>query len=584
MLKTNDAKQIAIYSRKSKFTGKGESIENQIELCKSYISLHFENVKSDDIVVYEDEGFSGGNLERPQLKLLMKAARENKLSAVVCYRLDRISRNIGDFAGLITELDELKISFVSIKEQFDTSSPMGRAMMYISSVFSQLERETIAERIRDNMRELAKTGRWLGGMTPTGYKSDPVEKITVDGKAKKAYKLTAIPEEIEIVKTVFSRFCEFNSLTKTEAFLMNAGVKTKNGKWFSRFTIRQMLENPVYMTADTDAYSYFTNKGIYIYSDESAFVGKHGMMVYNKTLQRRGQTTEIRDYEEWIAAVGRHEGVISGKDFVFVQSLLGQNKSKAYRKPKSNVALLSGVLYCKDCGGYMRPKLSKRTNKDGETVYDYMCEMKERSKSGQCRCKNANGNTLDKMVCDEIVKLSHDGSALFQNIEKIKNEIAGKANDFPVQITALQKAFDDNKRKIDTLIKMLSEDGSAAGAYITDEINSLHEKNEALQKQIAELKEISTAKFLADDQVEIIKGVLKSFAATFETLPVEQKRLALRTVVERITWDGETIDLYLLGSGVSEKLFPNGEDSKRNSHAFQAAKENCSGYINERAD
>ncbi len=105
---------------------------------------------------------------------------------MVCYRLDRISRNIGDFANLIEELNELHISFISIKEQFDTSSPMGRAMMYIASVFSQLERETIAERIRDNMLELSKSGRWLGGNTPTGYTSESVSSVTIDGKVKKS--------------------------------------------------------------------------------------------------------------------------------------------------------------------------------------------------------------------------------------------------------------------------------------------------------------------------------------------------------------------------------------------------------------
>ena len=96
---------------------------------------------------------------------MMDAAKKRKFKAIIVYRLDRISRNISDFASLIEELARLDISFVSIKEQFDTSTPMGRAMMYVASVFSQLERETIAERIRDNMHELAKTGRWLGGTT-----------------------------------------------------------------------------------------------------------------------------------------------------------------------------------------------------------------------------------------------------------------------------------------------------------------------------------------------------------------------------------------------------------------------------------
>ena len=139
---------IVIYSRKSKFTGKGESIENQIEMSRQYIRLQFGDDAAEQALVYEDEGFSGGTLERPQFKKMMADAKEKSFRAIVVYRLDRISRNIGDFAKLIEQLNKMKIDFISIKEQFDTSSPMGRAMMYISSVFSQLERETIAERIR----------------------------------------------------------------------------------------------------------------------------------------------------------------------------------------------------------------------------------------------------------------------------------------------------------------------------------------------------------------------------------------------------------------------------------------------------
>src|SRR5699024_9390508 len=108
-------------------------------------------------------------------------------SLVVVYRLDRISRDIGDFAKLIQELNGYGIAFVSLREQFETASPMGRAMMYIASVFSQLERETIAERIRDNMRELAKTGRWLGGTTPTGYASRARETVEEDGRKRREY-------------------------------------------------------------------------------------------------------------------------------------------------------------------------------------------------------------------------------------------------------------------------------------------------------------------------------------------------------------------------------------------------------------
>ena len=127
--------KIAIYSRKSKFTGKGESIENQIEMCENYINSHF----SDDthsISVFEDEGFSGKNLNRPQFQTMMSEEHKNPFDLIIVYRLDRISRNVGDFSSLIDELNGYNTAFVSIKEQFDTSTPMGRAMMNIAAVFA----------------------------------------------------------------------------------------------------------------------------------------------------------------------------------------------------------------------------------------------------------------------------------------------------------------------------------------------------------------------------------------------------------------------------------------------------------------
>lgn len=161
---------IAIYSRKSKFTHKGESVQNQVAICRDYGNLHF---LSKEFIIYEDEGFSGGNTDRPQYKQMIIDMKAKKFDVLICYRLDRVSRNILDFSELVELLQKHDVAFVSIKEQFDTSTPMGRAMMYIALVFAQLERETIAERIRDNMMQLARTGRWLGGITPTGFRSEP---------------------------------------------------------------------------------------------------------------------------------------------------------------------------------------------------------------------------------------------------------------------------------------------------------------------------------------------------------------------------------------------------------------------------
>ena len=144
--------RIAVYSRKSKYSDKGDSVGNQIEIAMKYIEEHYpSNQYETEVNIFEDDGFSGGNIDRPKFKQFLIEEDRKPFNVLICYRLDRISRNIADFSNLMNHITELGTSFVSIKEQFDTKTPMGRAMMYIASVFAQLEREVIAERIRDRI-------------------------------------------------------------------------------------------------------------------------------------------------------------------------------------------------------------------------------------------------------------------------------------------------------------------------------------------------------------------------------------------------------------------------------------------------
>lgn len=568
-------KKIAIYSRKSKFTGKGESIENQIELCKSYIRNKQPDICEDDMVVYEDEGYSGKNTNRPQFQQMMKDAKEKKLSGIVCYRLDRISRNVGDFTLLIDELNDYGISFDSINEKFDTSTPMGKAMMYICSIFAQLERETIAERIRDNMRELAKTGRWLGGVTPTGYKSEKiVERINFDGKEMSAYKLDIIPEESKIVQLLFRKFAEFNSLSKVETYFLQHNIKTKNKKPFTRFAIKAILMNPVYMIADEASWDYFNNLGVEIFASKEAFDGKNGLMVYNKTLQRSGKTNIIREAEEWIVAVGKHTGLISGKEWILVQELLSQNTVKAYRKPRSHTALLSGLIVCGHCGSYMRPKMYSQEYEPGERRFSYLCEMKEKSQQKHCRMKNPNGNVLDRMVCSEIKRLSEDNSEFIRQLESAKKKIRTTHGEFDLQIETLKNGISEKKQQIGNLVSNLAQTGTSfSNQYIHQKIEELDRELSEEKRRLEELEGLTEEHFLSEEEFDILKEILCSFANTFDKMGIEQKRAAIRTFVKQVVWDGENIHLYLMGSEEKYEFShssdecseePSGEDSKRN--------------------
>ncbi len=548
-MKTKAIKQFVIYSRKSKFTGKGESIENQIEMCRQYIATHYSQEEADAALVYEDEGFSGGTLERPQFKKMMSDSQKINFSAVVVYRLDRISRNIGDFAKLIEDLSNREIDFISIREQFDTSSPMGRAMMYIASVFSQLERETIAERIRDNMHELSKTGRWLGGTTPTGYESESISNVTVDGKTRKACKLKIIPEEINLVKLIFDKFIETGSLTKTDQFLMQGYYKTKRGKMFTRFAIKGILSNPVYMIADEDAYNYLVENEVDLFSEKEVFDGRHGIMAYNRTLQRPGKATQIKPMNEWIVAVGKHKGVIPGTVWVQVQKLLELNKSKSYRKPRSNVALLSGILYCGKCGDYMRPKMSGRLTATGEPVYTYLCTTKERSRGHVCAMKNANGNMLDAKIAATVKGFGKKSSEMAKQITQTKKRISGNREGCDAEIAKLKTQIEDNEKDIKALVLSLGKsEGTHAEQYIMEQIDELHEKGEGIKKRFSELEAITQQHELAEIEFDLIRQLLSTMGENMEEYSVEQKRAAIRTFIRKIVWDGENAHVYLFNN------------------------------------
>lgn len=586
----------AIYSRKSKFTGKGESIENQIEMCRQYISRSFGQEQADSALVYEDEGFSGGSMKRPNFQRMMKDVHKGKIQTIVCYRLDRLTRNTKDCFEFVEELEHYGASFISIKENFDLTTPTGRLMFTFVAALAQMERETIADRIRDNLQELAKTGRWLGGNTPLGYESEGSEYCKVDGKKRKTFHLKLIPEEAQLVRMIFSKFLEVKSLTKLETYLLNQDYKTRQGKPFSRFAIREIIMNPVYAKADESMYQYLLANQVRPFSDQAAFDGTHGIMAYNRTEQTKGRTTRKKPMEEWVVAVGEHEGIISGEDWIAVQGLLDENRSKSYRwrAGQTNEALLSGLLHCR-CRHCMRPKVTNRTTADGERHFRYMCELKEKSRRHKCDNKDINGNHLDRAVCFEIKKLAEDKSELARRLNAGKKTFVDESDQLTTDLERLRKAQRENQKEVNALVNSLAKLAGTPGEQsILDGINQRSEKGRSIQENIQELEQILQEQNLQVQSFEVLRDMLRSFAATVDDMTVEQKRLALRVIVKDIVWDGEKIHIYLFGDDDSDgddidfpppddgQDGPDGPlcgDSKRDPDAFSSSAQASGGGV-----
>lgn len=560
----NNKRKIAIYSRKSKFTGKGESTHNQIEACKRKIELTFENVDmNNDILIYEDEGFTGYNTNRPAFQKMLKDIRDKKIKAIAFYKLDRISRNVSDFSNLVIELDNFDVTFLSATESIENVTPSGRAMMFMISVFAQLERDTIAERIRDNMLELAKTGRWLGGNTPTGYKSEQVENITVDGRKRKLFKLTPIDDEAIMVKLLFDKMRELKSQSKLETYTLQNDIKTKNGKSFARWGLKNILTNPVYAIADEDTLEYFKKYDIDIYANEEDFDGSHGLMVYNKT-EKKKQLVVKKDYSEWIVAIGAHKGLIPGKEWVEVQDLLERNASMRYRRPNASNCVLSGILRCAHCGSFMRAKLKNKTVDElGRRRFDYMCELKDKSRKQKCQCKNINGLEADDLVLAEIKKIANPSSKFYKKLKAKATSIIDEGDKNNEEVKVTKKIIAKNENDISLLLDKIKYVDVSLLDDISNEIKKLKEANVQLEKKLKELTNYNYDEVNDKETAQLLINILDTYCNSFDELDLNTKRNMIKLLVSSITSDGQDITIKFLGTrNINEKDFPTGDSCK----------------------
>jgi len=513
----------AIYSRKSKFTGKGESIVNQIELCKRECS----HLNIEQFIIYEDEGFSGKNIKRPQFQKMLNDARQNKFHVLICYRLDRISRNISDFTCLINELDSLHISFISVNEQFDTSTPMGRAMMYIASVFAQLERETIGERVRDNMLELAKSGRWLGGQTPLGYSSKKLSYLDAQFKEKTMYALSPIKKELDVVKLIYDKYLQYKSISQVFIYIFQKNIKTKNGVDFNKKRIQLILRNPLYVRADEVVMNHLKFIGMNVMGKAN---GKHGILTYNKSKGARIK----RDITQWIAAVSTHEGIIDAPTWLKIQEILDINKNKAPRLGTSATALLTGTLKCSKCGKSMIVKhghISALTNKK---IQYYVCSTKDYSKGVRCNNPNIRVDELEDVVIDNLKSIHLSKDILLEELCKIKSEKSNN-NLMLSDIESLPTEIIIKQSQIDVLINQLSLDNDIS-KYIKPQISKLGGELEILNIKYENIKAISSKN--NNSQIMKFTHSLNTFPAMMNSLDFNNKRLLINAVVESIYWDG----------------------------------------------
>ena len=245
----------AIYTRKSSEEGLDmafNSLDAQREAGLDYIKSQRSHGWVAIDALYDDGGFSGGNTERPGLKRLLADIRAQRVDIVVVYKVDRLSRSLADFARLMQLFDEQRVSFVSVTQQFNTTTSMGRLTLNMLLSFAQFEREVAGERIRDKIAATFRRGVFVTGQPPLGYRRP---REGEPGFVER--KLLIVPEEAELVRSVYTGYLELRSLVALAARLNAAGHHTKlwtsrrgvprGGKPFSASLLHRILTNPIYI-------------------------------------------------------------------------------------------------------------------------------------------------------------------------------------------------------------------------------------------------------------------------------------------------------------------------------------------------
>lgn len=240
------SKLCAIYTRKSTEEGLEQafnSLDAQREACAAFILSQAHEGWTQVHEHYDDGGWSGGNIERPGLKQLLADVAVGKVNVIVVYKVDRLTRSLADFARIVDTLDKAGASFVSVTQAFNTTNSMGRLTLNVLLSFAQFEREVTSERIRDKVAASKKKGIWMGGPLPLGYRLGDRKLLVDDVEAK-------------IVRSIFERYVELQSVTKLVDELAQQNVRTKlrrysngrtvGGVHFGRGSLSQLLQNPVY--------------------------------------------------------------------------------------------------------------------------------------------------------------------------------------------------------------------------------------------------------------------------------------------------------------------------------------------------
>ena len=548
-----DNRGVAIYARKSRITNKGDSIGVQFKQCAEYAKRELQLDDDYSFMEYEDKGLSGYYSDRPDFQRMLHDIEMGKIRAVVCYKLDRIGRKTSDLLRLLDFLEKHKVDLLICSNNINTASGVSKIFIQIFAVVAEFERDTLTERITDNMMELAKDGRWLGGNTPTGFTVKRVK--TGSGKNKSAYSyLESIPEEKAMIQKLYEIFGQLRSIKKTADKMNKLGYRTKAGSKFNASTTRLLLKNPVYCIADENAYNYFYENGGGLCEELSAFDGQHGLSAYNKTDQEKFEDADstfispkfvqimsAKPVSEWIISVGRHEGFIPSQQWIDTQNMLDSIAEKYNRPHRKTNALLSGLVYCPLCGKRLRVISESNRWTNGKPRFKYVCPGYRVS---ECTFRAVDGVLLDEFVVKQLSNLSDEDSEYFTELLNQRASDIFKNSQNEQELTELKKKKAQLETAISNQVKNMRDAGDDLKRLIQKDIQDLSNELREIGILLEKLEGSKLNQMYAVRNIEEIKERLLSFGKYAEDAQPDVLVTLIQAFVERIYIVDENDERY----------------------------------------
>ncbi len=483
----------AIYTRQSIEKKDSESIDVQIEYAKKYLD------PDEPYEIFSDPGYSGKNTVRPDFQRMLKGIENGKFDKVIVYKLDRISRRVSDFSWLMEILNKYGCSFISAKENFSLDTPAGRAMLYMTSTFAQMERESTSERVKDSYYERLKLGAIGGGPAPFGYDNS---SVVLDGKKHSIYiknqDATIIQEMFEVYKNPLTTLSDVQKMLKNK---YDISMQTSD--------ISRRLHNPAYVMADLSIYNYYYKSGARIASPMDSFDGVHGCLLAGKRQANERKYTSVKDHT---LTMGRHEGIIDSQTFLYCQEKLSKNR-QIKNSHKGQYTWLSGLIKCGECGYAMVVKRYKR--KDGY-VANFYCSNQTGHKA--CSPHTHLVSDVEDYVYDAMVKRAY-------SIEKAKKE--GKTN-INQKLSEIHSQIEDINARIENLVLNLEQAGAVSLKYINKRIEELDAEKAKLEA------ENGTWSFEAD-----MLAVPSLY--DWEEKSLDEKKAAARSMVKNVVITRESV-------------------------------------------